>query len=155
MPAGIYMSSTKFPILPGEKEELVNEGTYGKALAEYLAAKLRERGWEIPFVCCEDWGWWVTVSGQSFGLGLCCYGATDAADRPELYVTLSREGGRTWSWRKFRSIDTTARVDALFAEIKYILANDPDVRILGYPEEFPLGDVWCLPSNADGDGPAR
>jgi hypothetical protein len=32
----IHISSAKFPILRGEKEELVNEGTYGKALAEYL-----------------------------------------------------------------------------------------------------------------------
>lgn len=76
MTAGIHISSTKFPILPGEEEKLVNEGTYGKALAEYLAAKLRERGWDVPFVCCEDWGWWVSVKGQPFELGLCCYGAS-------------------------------------------------------------------------------
>ena len=29
----IHVRSKKFPILPGEKEELVNEGMYGKALA--------------------------------------------------------------------------------------------------------------------------
>ena len=32
----IHIRSSKFPILPGEKEELVNDGMYGKALAEYL-----------------------------------------------------------------------------------------------------------------------
>jgi hypothetical protein len=40
----ILIRSTKFPVLPGEKEELVNEGTYGKALAGYLQKKLKERG---------------------------------------------------------------------------------------------------------------
>lgn len=146
MAAGIHISSTRFPILPGEEAELVNEGTYGKALAEYLAAKLQERSWDVPFVCCEDWGWWVSVKGQPFELGLCCYGASDAGEKPELYVMLSREGGRKWSWRQFRSIDTTARVDALFDEIKDILATDQDVRIVGYPEHFPLGDTPAVES---------
>jgi hypothetical protein len=53
----IHIRSSKFPILPGEKEELVNNGMYGKALAEYLQAKLRNRGYDAPFVCCEDWSW--------------------------------------------------------------------------------------------------
>ena len=35
----IHIRSAKFPVLPGEREELVNEGTYGKALAIYLARK--------------------------------------------------------------------------------------------------------------------
>jgi hypothetical protein len=44
----IHIRSAKFPILPGEKEELVNEGMYGKALAQYLQEKLRERGYDAP-----------------------------------------------------------------------------------------------------------
>ena len=52
----IHVKSSKFPILSGEKEELVNDGTYGKALAEYLRVKLMERGYSVPFGCCEDWG---------------------------------------------------------------------------------------------------
>ena len=42
----IHIRSAKFPILPGEKEELVNEGMYGRALAEYLQARVRDRGYE-------------------------------------------------------------------------------------------------------------
>jgi len=52
----IHIRSTKFPILPGEKEELVNEGMYGKALAQYLQGKLKDRGYDAPFICCEDYG---------------------------------------------------------------------------------------------------
>ena len=62
--------SAKFPVLPEEDGELVNEGTYGKALAQYLEARLKERGYDSPFICCEDWGWWVQIRGQPFTLGL-------------------------------------------------------------------------------------
>lgn len=40
----IRVNSAKFPILPGEADELVNEGMYGKALAECLADRIKERG---------------------------------------------------------------------------------------------------------------
>jgi hypothetical protein len=50
----IHVRSAKFPILPGEREELVNDGTYGKALAEYLQKELTDRGYHAPFVCGED-----------------------------------------------------------------------------------------------------
>ncbi len=59
----IRVNSAKFPILPGEADELVNEGMYGKALAEYLISRLREYGYDAPFCCCEDWGWWVELAG--------------------------------------------------------------------------------------------
>jgi hypothetical protein len=52
----ILIRSSAFPILPGEEGELVNEGTWGKALAVYLQSRLQERGYDAPFICCEDWG---------------------------------------------------------------------------------------------------
>jgi hypothetical protein len=45
----IHIRSAKFPILPGEKAELVNEGMYGKALALYLQQHLSDRGYDAPF----------------------------------------------------------------------------------------------------------
>lgn len=44
----------KFPILPGEADEFVCEGMYGKALAGYLADRLKERGYESLGYSCED-----------------------------------------------------------------------------------------------------
>ena len=52
----IHIRSRKFPVLPGEREELINDGLYGRAVAQYLQAKLGERGYDAPFFCCEDWG---------------------------------------------------------------------------------------------------
>lgn len=66
----IHIQSAKFKILPGEEEEFVNEGTYGKSLAEYLQAQLTQYGYDVPFFCCEDWGWWIELKGQPFVLGL-------------------------------------------------------------------------------------
>jgi len=134
----LHIKSAKFPILPGETEELVNEGTYGKALAEYLEAHLKQKGYEIPFICCEDWGWWVEIKGQPFALGCCVYGASDATDKQELCVTISRDAERRWSWLRFRFVDTTARVEQLFRDLKSILSNDPEIELLGCPEDFPL-----------------
>jgi hypothetical protein len=48
----ILIRSSKFPILPGEKEELVNDGMYGKALAEYLQAKLTDGAAGL-----RQWSW--------------------------------------------------------------------------------------------------
>ena len=59
MPTFLHIRSAKFPILPGEREEVLNPGTFGKAFAQYLQHELVRLGYRIPFVCSEDWGWWV------------------------------------------------------------------------------------------------
>jgi hypothetical protein len=135
----IHIKSAKFPVLPGEEDELVNEGTYGKALAQYLEAKLKERGYDVPFICCEDWGWWLQIRGQPFTLGLCVYGGASLAETQELCFTISTEPGRRWSWTRFRFIDTKDRIEKLFSDLKLIVSEDPDIQVLGYPEDFPLG----------------
>jgi hypothetical protein len=77
--------------LPGEDDELVNEGTYGKALAQYLEAKLKERGYDVPFICCEEWEWWGQIRGQPFTLGLCVYGGPSLSEAQELCFTIVSE----------------------------------------------------------------
>lgn len=132
----IHIRSAKFPVLPEEDGELVNEGTYGKALAQYLEARLKERGYDVPFICCEDWGWWIDIREQPFTLGLCVYKGPE--ETQEMCFTINREPGRRWSWTRFRFIDTTSRVEKLFSDLKMILSEDPDIQVFGYIEEFPL-----------------
>jgi hypothetical protein len=131
----IHIRSAKFPVLPGEEDELVNEGTYGKALAQYLEARLKDRGYDVPFICCEDWGWWVEIRGQPFSLGLCVYKGPE--DTQESCFTISKEPGRHWSWTRFRFIDATSRIEKLFSDLKVILSEDIDIQVLGYPADFP------------------
>jgi hypothetical protein len=107
----IHIRSAKFPVLPEEDEVLDSDGIYGKALAEYLESKLKDRGYDVPFVCCEDWGWWVEIRGQPFGLGLRVYGGPEHEGTQTLCFTISRGPGRHWSWTRFRFIETTDRIE--------------------------------------------
>jgi hypothetical protein len=135
----VHLRSSKFPILPGEEAELVNEGTYGKALAIYLQQRLSELGYDVPLVCCEDWGWWVEVKGQPFTLGLCVYGYPNADDSLDLCFQASAKPERRWSWTRWKFIDRAPRVEKLNRDLTEIVESDSEIEVLGYPEEFPLG----------------
>ena len=134
----IHIKSAKFPVLPGEDSEVYNEGTYGKALAEYLQARLQEHGYVVPYFGCEDWGWWVEVKGFPFGAGLGIYATARLPETRELCVAVNPAPGRRWSWSRFRIVDTTAAVTKLFSDLTAIFQADPDVEVLGFPEEYPL-----------------
>jgi hypothetical protein len=134
----IHIKSTKFPILPREHEELINEGTYGKALAQYLQERLKARGYVVPFICCEDWGWWVEVSGNPVTTGVRVYGTDRLPETNELCVAVTPEPGNRWSWRRFRPFDTTDVAVTLQADVTAILNDDPEVQLLGFPEAYPL-----------------
>jgi hypothetical protein len=132
----LVIRSTKFPILPGEKEELFNEGTCGKALAGYLQSKLRERGYDCPFICCEDWGWWVELRAP-FTFGVCVY--SEQAENPVRFVcACDPEGGQRWSWSRFRFVDTSRCVERLREDLVAIFQSDVDVQLDGMYDQFPL-----------------
>jgi hypothetical protein len=133
----IQIRSSRFPVLPGEADELVNEGTWGKALAVYLQQQLADRGHDTPFVCCEDWGWWVELKSAPLVKGVCIY-CDPETDEPRNYVcTDGATSLRKWSWKKFRSIDIQPAVTQVLEELKQIFAADPDVEIVGTTDEFP------------------
>ena len=143
----IHVRSSKFPILAGEREELVNEGMFGKGLALYLQTKLRERGYEVPFVCAEDWGWWVSLKTAPFALGVCVY-AGPVEDRPvegeavqdgpgEFACTTGAPGRKVWSWKKFGFIDTSPWVNKLHEDLLAIFQADGDVQVVGVLDEMP------------------
>ena len=98
----IHIKSTKFPVLPGEDGELVNEGTYGKALAQYLEMRLKERSYPVSFICCEDWGWWIEIKGLPFVTGVCIYATGNLPDTNELCVAVDSAPGKRWSWSRFQ-----------------------------------------------------
>ena len=134
----VHITSTKFPIPPGEKEELVNQGTYGKALAEYLQRKLTDRGYTSLFFCCEDWGWWVELSGAPFVSGVCIYSQVEQDQLVDFVCACDPDEGRKWSWRQFRLVDTSSWVLKLRNDLLAVFQTDGDVRIVGMYKEFPL-----------------
>jgi hypothetical protein len=134
----IHIRSAKFPILPGEKEELVNEGMYGKALAEYLQSKLRERGYAAPFICCEDWGWWVELKTAPFTFGVCIYCGPERDGPLDFFCTDGATARKKWSWRKFQFVDTTSYVNKLHDDLVSIFRADPDVQVLATDLDSPF-----------------
>ncbi len=139
----IRIRSAKFPILPGEDEEMVNEGMYGKALAEYLLTRLRDAGYDAPFLCCEDWGWWVELKGFPFTFGVCIHGCLLQSGLLDLYVTDSATASeRQWSWRRFRMINTGAAAARarLHADLLRIFNDDTEVEVLATDLDSPFVD---------------
>jgi hypothetical protein len=142
----IHIRSSRFTILPGEKEELVNDGMFGKALAGFLQSKLRERGYDAPFVCCEDWGWWVELRNAPFVFGVCIYSGAEEDGPVDFACTDGAIGPRKWSWRKLRFIDTSPWVDQVHDDLMAIFRAEVDVEIVGVSDDFPnLGSA----SNSD------
>ena len=136
----IQIRSPKLGVMPGEDEELVNEGMYGKAFAQFLQSGLSRRGYQTPVVVCEDWGWWVTVAGLPFPCGLCIYGSRIGdSDELDLCVTVSTPKGRRWDWLKFRFVDTTPEVERLHQSILTVCEADPEITVVGETPDFPLG----------------
>jgi hypothetical protein len=154
----IHIRSTKFPILPGEKEELVNDGMYGKALAKYLQEKLKKRGkygkalakylqeklkkrgYNAPFFCCEDWGWWLELKDAPFTFGVCIYYWPES-DRPhDLFCADGVTSRRRWSWSKFRMIDTTPWVTKLHEDLVSIFGSDPEIELVSTSLNSPFSE---------------
>lgn len=115
-----------------------NEGLYGKSLAQYLQENLASRGYDVPFICCEDWGWWVSLAAP-FDFGVCIYAAPNDGKDPEEFVCTDSTGGRrAWSWRKFRFIDTAPWSKKLDQDLIAIFTADEEVQVVGVTEEFPF-----------------
>jgi hypothetical protein len=146
----IHIRSAKFAILPGEKEELVNEGMYGKALATYLQGKLRERDYDAPFICCEDWGWWVELKSAPFTFGVCIYCGPEREGPLDLFCTDGATARKKWSWRRFRFVDTTPYVQKLHDDLVSILQADRDVQVLSTALDSPFADQDREPNDGPG-----
>src|SRR5688572_12772112 len=110
----LKIETRKFPILEGEKEELINDDMYGKALCQYLAAKLPAAGIDVPSFCNEDWGWWLEVKRGPFKMGLCIYSEPEVETDPERYaIGPSIKEPKKWSWSKFGNEDVSQEVLAI------------------------------------------
>lgn len=138
----LLIQTTKFPILPGENDEIVNERMYGKALCNYLQSELLKQGIEVPFTCPEDWGWWVEIKYQNFKMGLCIYSDPEATGNPEKYVACSSvQPTKKWSWSKFKREENTAEVNAaleVLEAVEQIFKRDPEILSITRHNDFPF-----------------
>lgn len=132
----LHIRSRKFPVVPGEEEELVNPGMYGKALALYLQERLRDRGWVAPWLNCEDWGWWVSINGP-VEIGVCVYCCTQGGAPTEYAVCDGMLSTKKWSFRSFSFVDYTPLRDKLRNDLKEIVSSDPEIEFLGIKCDMP------------------
>ena len=135
----IVIVSDSFPVLEGEREELVNEGMYGKALCRYLESNLPNVGIEVPFFCCEDWGWWIEVKRGDFGMGLCIHSDPDAGEHPRRYAIMSSitKAGK-WSWKKFGKQDVSGEVLAILDAVEKVFREDAEIESVSRHDDFPF-----------------
>jgi hypothetical protein len=127
----ICVRSERFPKAEGEEQELVNPGTYGKAFALYLQDKLKSMGYDAPSVLCEDWGWWVEISGLGFSLGLCVYAREDDAGQLREFVCCSSVSEkRKFVWTKLRTVDCELAVRLLMDRIDAALRREQGVQFI-------------------------
>lgn len=112
---------------------------YGKALAEYLQAKLAEKGYSVPFICAEDWGWWVELKTDPLRSGICIYARPETSDPIEYVCTDRFNGERKWSWSKFRFLDTKPLANQLHEDLLATFRADDEVQVVA--KNFPFNAV--------------
>ena len=135
----LLVEAKKFPVMPGEDQEIVNERMYGKALCRYLESALPGAGIKVPSYCAEDWGWWLEVERGAFKMGLCIYSDPEAEKDPERYAILpSIHQAKKWSWSKFRNIDNTTEVLELVAIVERVLNSDSDISRVERHDDYPF-----------------
>ncbi len=135
----IVIETEKFPILEGEDDELVNEGTYGKALCQYLEKALPTIGINVPSFCCEDWGWWLDVVDGEFNMGLCIYSDPDAEKHPQRYAILpSITQEKKWSWSKFKKVDVSQQVLKIMDNLETLFRGDNEIDHVTRHDNFPF-----------------
>lgn len=135
----IHVRSSKFAPMPGEVEEIVNPGMYGKALSLYLQHHLVAKGHSVPFVVAEDWGWWIDVKDGPVKGGVCVHCGPGADGGHEFAICLGFSGVKRWSWKRFGTVDLTQQLESLFNDIVAILQADNEVEIVGIDVECPVG----------------
>ncbi len=135
----VAIETKKFPILDGEDDELVNEGMYGKALCLYLEKELPLVGIEVPFFCCEDWGWWIEVKDDDFSLGLCVYSDPGTEKYPKKYAVISSvTNEKKWSWEKFKKIEMSHGVLKIMDAIEKVCREDKEIENVSRHDAFPF-----------------
>ena len=111
-----------FEPIAGEEEE-TNPGRYGKALAQWLAERLKERGVSVEGVIPEDFGWVVMVSRKPFLLWLGC-GNTDGSTTEWSVFPVAEI---TALQRIFKRTDPAPEIEKLKAHLSVLVPSIPGV----------------------------
>jgi len=128
----LTFESSAFAAPPGE-DERTNPGIFGKALARWLSAQLRDAGFTTGDVIAEDFGWCVPVEAKSHSLYVACANTDQNADRWQVFAFA--EGGVMS--RLLGKDERAESVASLFSAVRRCLDSSPEV--FGLREQAPVG----------------
>lgn len=118
-------TSTAFPIEAGEDEE-TNPGIYGRALAHWLAERLRQCGIPAGEVFAEDFGWCLPVSSKSQRLYIACSSVEESPNSWRVFAF--SEGGL---WARLLGRDRSGEaLNELYLQVKDVLQSTAEVMNL-------------------------
>jgi hypothetical protein len=123
----VRFRSDMFAPRRAERDE-VNPGRYGRELAEWLAARLGERGVAAGQPAPEDWGWLLEVvqDGESFGVA--CGNVGESRSEWLLWVDPARAGPIARLLRPGAAAGGERAREALILAIDDALGSSPGVR---------------------------
>lgn len=108
--------------MAGEEDE-TNSGRFGKALAQWLAAQLKERGVSIEGVVPEDFGWVVVVSRKPLMLWFSC-GNTEGSTNEWTIFPVAEP---SMLQRLFKRVDPSSEIERLRGHLAELVSSIPGV----------------------------
>ncbi len=137
----LQLASTGFP--PDPKEAgILPEGRFGRRLAEHIAGKLPDFGFEVEGISPEDWGWQIRLNHAAFPLWVGCGNLEGTEDGFLCFFEPSRPEVR----RGFRRIEAHPVIERLAEALEAIVAAAPGVTHHhwweGEMDAAPTPDPW-------------
>lgn len=131
----IQLTSPNFPA-DSDESELVNEGRFGRKLAEYISTQLPEFGFMVKGMHPEDWGWQIELQNSDFPLWIGCGNYEEIENGFLCFIEPSKPFIRSW----FKKIDTEPVIARLSDSLEAIISNAPGVSNIqwwaeGSPQE--------------------
>ena len=139
LPPGYWFRSTRFRVEPGEDAD-TNPGIFGRQLAAWIAAKLRDRGYPDTEEVPEDWGWAVVCQRRPFYLYVACGNILENIDDDgprrvpdeeivwHAYATADKPLFARW-----RGFDVDSPVAVLDAVLGELLRSEPEIAFAPEP----------------------
>jgi hypothetical protein len=126
----VVFTSSHFIVEAGEDQE-TNPGIYGKALASWMAEKLKARGVPVESMVAEDFGRCVMVQRKPFMLWVACASLDGSKTRWQMFIAL--EQGLVG--RLLRRADATPDLQRLREHYRALVQEVPGIADVEWQEQ--------------------
>ena len=123
----LHFESSAFGTDPCETEH-TNPDVYGRSLAEWVGARLRERGLPAEPVIAEDFGWCVPVRLEPHAVYVACASEEEMQGSWRWQLFVFAEGGLLQ--RLFGKDTRREAVDRVFGAVRQALEASADIHNL-------------------------